>query len=101
MTRDALGQRHRQSATSILSVVAYQFVATAELPRVSYVTTMDTLFIWTYLCVGATLVTNVRSKRRFRESEQRGIRADRKGRILFPVIYLTGTLLIVALNRVF
>jgi hypothetical protein len=90
MTRDALAQRQRQSATSILSVVAYQFVAGSSLPRVPYLTLLDGLFLWTYICVGVTLITNVVAKRRFRESEESGLRTDRIGRILFPLVYVVG-----------
>jgi hypothetical protein len=100
MTQDALAQRQRQSATALLSVVAYQFVAAASLPRVPYLTLMDGIFLWTYLCVAITLVTNVRSKRRFRRREERGRRADRRGRVGYPVVYLAGMALLMAVYSI-
>jgi len=96
MTRDGLAQRQRQSATAVLSLVAYQFVAGATLPRVSYLTLMDGIFLWSYLCVGGTLYTSILNKRRFRHDEQLGLRADRAGRLVFPFVYLGGILLILA-----
>lgn len=99
MTRDVLAQRQRQSATAILSVVAYQFVAGASLPRVSYLTLMDLVFLWIYLCLGATLVTNVVSKRRFRMDERRGLHADRVGRMVYPFVCAGSVALILLLHR--
>jgi hypothetical protein len=99
MTRDGLAQRQRQSATAVLSLVAYQFVAGAILPRVSYLTLMDGVFLLSYLFVAATLYTLILNKRRHRRDEQLGLRADRVGRVVFPCVYLGGILLILALYR--
>jgi len=99
LTRDVLAQRQRQSATAIVSVVAFQFVAAASLPRVSYLTLMDRLFLWTYVCLGLTLITNVLHKRLYRKSEESGLRADRLWRALYPFLYAGGVLLIFLFNR--
>jgi len=101
LTRDALGQRQRQSATAILSVVAYQFVAAASLPRVSYLTLMDRIFLWTYVCIGITLITNVVHKRRFRLNEENGLRSDRAWRVLYPFLCAGGVLVILLFDRLF
>jgi hypothetical protein len=98
MTRDVLAQRQRQSGTAILTVVAFQFVAAADLPRVAYLTLMDMMILWTYLCIGSTLATNIISKRRFRLDEQRGLRADRVGRRYYFAVYLFGVLAIFLLQ---
>ena len=90
MTRDSLAQRQRQSATSILTLVAYQFVASGDLPRVSYLTVMDALILWSFLVIGSTLITNVTHMRRFRAAQQDGLSADRIGRRYFPLVYLGG-----------
>jgi len=100
-TRDALAQRQRQSATAILSVVAYQFVAAASLPRVSYLTLMDRVILWIYICIGITLVTNVVHNRRFRLDQERGLRADRAWRIIYPLLCAGGVALILLFNRLF
>ena len=101
LTRDVLGQRQRQSATAILSVVAYQFVAAASLPRVSYLTLMDRIILWIYICIGITLITNVVHKRRYRLDEERGLRADRLWRVIYPFLCAGGVLLIFLFNRLF
>jgi hypothetical protein len=101
LTRDVLAQRQRQSATAILSVVAYQFVAAASLPRVSYLTLMDRIILWIYICIGLTLVTNVVHKRRFRLDEERGLRADRLWRVLYPLLCGGGVALIFLFDRLF
>ncbi len=101
LTRDVLAQRQRQSATAILSVVAYQFVAGASLPRVSYLTLMDLIILWIYLCIGLTLVTNVVHKRRFRMDEESGLRADRRWRLFYPLLCGGGASLIFLFNRLF
>lgn len=101
LTRDVLAQRQRQSATAILSVVAYQFVAAASLPRVSYLTLMDLIFLWIYICIGITLVTNVVHKRRFRLNEESGLRADRAWRVLYPVLCVGGVLVIMLAQGLF
>jgi len=90
MTRDSLAQRQRQSATSILTLVAYQFVAAGDLPRVPYLTVMDALILWSFLVIGSTLVTNVINMRKFRAAQQDGLKADRFGRRYFPLVYLGG-----------
>ncbi len=99
MTRDVLAQRQRQSGTAILTVVAFQFIAVVDLPRVAYLTLMDGVILWTYVCIGTTLLTNIVNKRRFRQSEELGLKADRQGRIAFPIVYVAGILLLFAAQR--
>ncbi len=100
MTRDVLAQRQRQSATAILTVIVFQFIAAEDLPRVAYLTLMDAVILWTYVCICFTLLTNVVNKRRFRSSEELGLAADRKGRRLYAVTYLLGVVAILGLQAV-
>ena len=100
MTRDVLAQRQRQSGTAILTVVAFQFIASADLPRVAYLTLMDMVVLWTYLCIGSTLATNIISNRRFRSGEAHGVRADRLGRRYYLAVYLLGILIMFSLQTV-
>ena len=93
MSHDALAQRQRQSATAILTLIAFQFVASYDLPRVAYLTLIDKIFVWSLLCISITLVTNVLHKRRYRLDEQRGVNSDRMFRWLFPAIYAAGMIL--------
>ena len=101
MTREALAQRQRMSATSVLTVVAYQFVAMGDLPRVSYLTTMDVVMLWTFLVVGASLITNTLNKRKHRIDPDSGLAADRAGRWWYPALYFGGMFLILGVRGLF
>lgn len=57
-------------------------------------TFIDMLFLWAYVCIAATLVTNVIAKRRFRQDEELGLRFDRRGRIAYPFACIGGVALI-------
>lgn len=90
LTRDALAQRQRQSATALLTLVAYQFVASGDLPRVSYLTILDRVIVWTFIMIGATLINNVMSARRYRKNPDLGLAWDRTGRWAYPLVFAVG-----------
>jgi hypothetical protein len=94
MSRDSMAQRQRMSATGLLTVVAYQFVATATLPRVPYLTLLDGVMLWSFFAIASTLVFNIRHNRKYRRCEEEGLQADRRMRWLFPLIYLAGVSLV-------
>jgi hypothetical protein len=98
MSRENLAQRQRTSATAVLTIVAFQFVASAQLPRVPYLTLMDGVLLWSFFAVAATLILNVINARRFRNDHEAGLRADRRMRWLFPVAYFVGLILITVLR---
>jgi hypothetical protein len=62
---------------------------------------MDLIFLWIYICIGLTLVTNVVHKRRFRKNEENGLRADRAWRVIYPVLCIGGVAVILLTNRLF
>ena len=62
---------------------------------------MDKLILWIYVCIGITLVTNVVHKRRFRLDEERGLRADRAWRVIYPLLCAGGVALILLFDRLF
>jgi hypothetical protein len=99
LTRDVLAQRQRQVATAVLTLVAFQFSAVADLPRVSYLTLMDRVMMLSYLVIGLTFVTNVLSSRRYRQHPDLGLAFDRKGRWIFPAVYFAGLLAIFVTGR--
>jgi hypothetical protein len=101
MTWDALAQRQRQSATAVLTLMAFQFVFTGDLPRVPYVTLMDAAILWTLLVIGASFVTNIVAMRRFRHDQGAGRRTDRVGRWVYPVVYAGGLLLVLGWRVLF
>jgi hypothetical protein len=96
MTRDALAQRQRQSATGLLTLVAFMFVITGTLPRVPYLTLLDGLFLWSFLASASTLILNVWSSRSYRSDPERGLRFDRAMRWIFPLVYVAGAVLVFA-----
>jgi hypothetical protein len=81
-------------------VVAFQFIASGDLPRVAYLTLMDLAVLWTYLCVGATLLTNIIGNRGYRVSESERVRSDSLGRRFYFPAYLLGLLVIFLLETV-
>jgi hypothetical protein len=95
LTRDALAQRQRQVATAVLTLVAFQFTAVGDLPRVPYLTIMDRVMLWSYIAVGATFISNVLSARLYRKHSDLGLAFDRRGRWLYPLFYGTGFVAIV------
>jgi hypothetical protein len=97
-TRDALAQRQRLVSTSLLTAVAYQFVAASNIPRVSYLTLMDAAMLWTFLTIAVTMVLNVRSSRLFRSDQEAALRMDRRWRWLYPLVYLVGLLVIASIK---
>lgn len=90
LTREPLGQRQRHAATVLLTIVAFQFVAAGDLPRVSTLTLMDGIMLWSFGAVGVTMITNVRSARLYREDPDSALRYDRRWRWLYPSLYFGG-----------
>lgn len=94
MSRDVLAQRQRQASTALLTIVAFQFVAAGFLPRVPYLTLMDTIILWSFCVIAMALPLNVRNIRGMREDAAVGLRRDRLWRKLYPAIYGAGLALI-------
>jgi hypothetical protein len=87
MSSDFLGRRVGVSVTGILTVVAYQFVASESLPRVAYLTILDKIMLLSMLMIAATLMMSVvvdRAEHRWAGSK---LRIDRTCRWLFPALY--------------
>jgi hypothetical protein len=99
MSRDVLAQRQRQAATGVLTLVAFQFVAAATVPRVSYLTLMDAIFLWSFIAAASALFFNVKHARRYRRDKDSGLRADRRMRWLYPVGYVVGLAGIILLHQ--
>jgi len=87
MTDDKFGIRVRASATGILTVVAYQFVANESLPRVAYLTVMDKIMVVSFLLLAITVVESFLVSRHQQERPEQALRIDRISRWLFPLTY--------------
>lgn len=88
--RDAQGQRQRMAATGVLSLVAFQFVAAAVVPRVPYLTLLDALMLWSFLVVASSMAGHVWADRRYRKDHQLGTLVDRRLRLVYPLLYVGG-----------
>ena len=82
------------AVTSMLTLIAYRFVAASQLPRVSYLTRMDWFLTLSFVLVLLTLVHVVYTTHLY-VSEQTDLaeRINRRGRWLAPALFLVVGLL--------
>jgi hypothetical protein len=86
MDREMLGRRAGVSVTGILTMIAYQFVVSESIPRVSYLTVLDKVLLLSTLTIAATLLESlVVEAVKAREGD--ATRIDRVCRWAFPLIY--------------
>ena len=86
MGREALGRRAGVSVTGILTVIAYQFVVSDAIPRVSYLTVLDKLLLLSLVAIASTLFVSIYVE----AMDSRGkdpSRVDRTCRSAFPIAY--------------
>lgn len=80
------------SATSILTLIAFQFTVGVLLPRISYLTRMDVFIMFTSLLVFLALVEGVTtSALATRGRQELAYKFDRWSRVLFPAAFIVGT----------
>ena len=95
MDQSSLGDRINVSFIGILTVVAYQFVLSDILPRISYITLMNGFLNMSFFVVCASVVVSLRVGWLDRHGQTAaGDRIDRRCRWVFPLVYV-GLLLIV------
>ena len=86
------------SATSVLTLVAFQFAVGILLPRISYLTRMDFFVLVTSIMVFAALVEGVATSGLAAAGRREtALRIDRYSRVIFPILYATFAILIFAL----
>lgn len=82
----------------VLIVVAFQFVIAGDLPKVSYLTFMDSFLMLSFLMMMLTIGQNtIVSHYYLKERQGRAHRVDAVSRWLFPLLYLGGVAGLVAL----
>jgi len=94
MGREALGRRAGVSVTGILTVIAYQFIVSEAIPRVSYLTVLDKLLLLSMVAIASTLLVSIYVE----AMDSRGkdpSQVDRICRSAFPITYYLAVLLIV------
>jgi len=96
MDDERFGARVRMSATGILTVVAYQFVASQNLPRIGYLTVMDKITVISFLLLATTVLESYVVSRYAEQDHDKAMRIDRIARWAFPASFL---LLIAAVLR--
>ena len=98
MTGEMLGRRASVSATAILTVIAYQFVTTSTLPKVSYLTVADKVMLLSIVMIAATMLESLVVDGWTHSNPERKLRVDRTCRVVFPAVYLVGLLLLTIRN---
>jgi DNA ligase (NAD+) len=72
-----------------LTIVAYQFVASQNLPRVGYLTLMDKIMVISFLLLGVTVLESYIVSRYQADNPERAHSIDRAARWVFPLSYAT------------
>ena len=96
MGSETIGRRAGVSVTGILTVIAYQFIVAASIPRVSYLTILDKFILLSVVMIASTLVVSVTVdglKSRGRDGDA----VDRICRWVFPLAYY-GTIAFVVIQ---
>lgn len=101
MSDERLGRRAGISSSGILTVIAYQFVTTSTLPRVSYLTVADLVMTVSIITIAATMVVSVFVDRIDFENQAAKLRVDRACRWVFPLAYLGMLSLVMGMKGVF
>lgn len=87
MPEEKFGIRVRTTATGILTIVAYQFVAGQALPRLGYLTLMDKIMVGSFVLLGVTVLESYLVSRFSEEERDKAFRVDRAARWVFPLAY--------------
>jgi hypothetical protein len=85
MSDEPLARRTGVTLTTLLTVVAYQFIVSEALPRLAYLTHLDSLMLLSFAFIAATAIVNWSVIPTQRDSAPSPI--DRTCRWLFPVGY--------------
>ncbi len=101
MSDERLGRRAGVSSSGILTVIAYQFVTTSTLPRVSYLTVADLVMTVSIITIAATMVVSVLVDRIGYENNAGQLRVDKACRWIFPLAYLGMLTIVIGLKGIF
>lgn len=89
MERSSLGDRMDISFIGILTVVAYQIMFSASLPKISYITVLMSFMIISFLVMCCSIVVNLRVAALDNSGRKaEGDRVDRLCRVFFPLSYV-------------
>jgi hypothetical protein len=88
MGDESFVNRIRISATAFLTVVAYQFAISGNLPKVAYLTLMDRLMIASFVLIAMSALQSLPVVALRDTNPRRAARLDQVSRWLFPLSYL-------------
>ena len=88
MSEESLARRTGVTLTTLLTVVAYQFIVSEALPRLAYLTHLDVLMLLSFTSIAATAVVNWAVTPTVRDAAPSPL--DRTCRWLFPFGYAAG-----------
>lgn len=95
MIGDGLADRMSISLTGLLTVVAYQFIISEDLPPVPYFTLMDSVLTFSFIIMITTIIESVFVNTLYLQHRQQlSIRIDHACRVAFPLVYFAGLLLL-------
>lgn len=93
---DGLATRIRLSATVMLTIVAYQFALSADLPKIAAVNLFSAYMILSFLIIAFTVAVNVFVFVREEKGDETIVkRSDRLCRWMIPSLYLSSVALVV------
>lgn len=91
MDDEGLSSRLGVGFTGVLTVVAYQFIATGNLPKVPYITLMDSYITLSFVVMVLTIFQSiVVSGYNKEDKKETALRIDKISRYIFPLIYIIG-----------
>ena len=88
MRSESLGGRMRISSTAFLTIVAYQFAVSGDLPKVAYLTLMDKLMITSFILIALTALENMVAVLMNERNPAGADKLDRRSRWVFPLAYV-------------
>ena len=89
MDDESLADRLGVGFTGVLTVVAYQFIATGSLPKVSYITLMDSYITLSFIIMVLTIFQSIWvSDFNKKDKKEMAWQIDRVSRYVFPLVYI-------------
>jgi hypothetical protein len=89
MRDETLANRIRISATAFLTIVAYQFANSGNLPKIAYLTLMDRLMIASFVLIALSALQSMLVAEFQEKNPGRAVALDRISRWLFPLTYVS------------
>ncbi len=93
-----LSDRISVTTTSLLTAVALSYTVRTDLPKISYLTTIDRLFVTTYVFFGAKIAGMLIIRQWVDRDAVRAEKIDRVSRWVFPAVYLATNAALILIN---